>query len=77
MQLIGRLKESVEKTKSIDEARDIIEEAGMRLTNEELDCVVGGKKPPKVEMIEHDDTELDIGDRVPLVPGLNSGTTGR
>lgn len=42
MELVGKLKEQVEKTESKDEAKKVIEEAGMLLTDEELDNVAGG-----------------------------------
>ncbi len=42
MELIGKLKKDVENSKDIKEARDIMEKAGMRLTDEELQSVSGG-----------------------------------
>jgi len=42
MKLTGALKEEVSKAQSKDEARDILEKAGMSLTDEELDMVAGG-----------------------------------
>ena len=42
MKLVGDLKEKVEKTENLEEAKTIIEEAGMELTTEELDEVAGG-----------------------------------
>ena len=42
MELIGKLKEKISKAKSKDEAKDIMEDAGMRLTDDELDVVAGG-----------------------------------
>ena len=42
MELIGKLKKDVENSKDIKEARDIMEKAGMRLTNEELQQISGG-----------------------------------
>ena len=44
MKLIGELKKQVEETKSKEEAKEIIEKAGMQLTDEELDNVTGGHK---------------------------------
>ncbi len=41
MKLIGNLKNKVEKANSKEEARDIISKAGMDLTMDELDIVVG------------------------------------
>ncbi len=43
MQLVGDLKDKVEKAENQEEAKKIIEEAGMELTTEELDQVAGGK----------------------------------
>ena len=42
MQLTGELKEKVEKTESKEEAKGLIAEAGMELTDEEIDQVSGG-----------------------------------
>ena len=42
MKLTGTLKEEVSKAQSKDEARDILEKAGMSLTDDELDMVAGG-----------------------------------
>ncbi len=36
MKLIGELKEKVEKTETREEAKKVIEEAGMELTDEEM-----------------------------------------
>ena len=43
MELTGKLKEQVEKAETREEAKKIIEEAGISLTDEELDQVAGGK----------------------------------
>lgn len=42
MNLIGKLKEKVEGANSKDEAKTIIEKAGMQLTDEELEKAAGG-----------------------------------
>ena len=42
MELLGNLKDKVAKSKNREEARNIIEEAGMRLTDDELNMVAGG-----------------------------------
>ncbi len=47
MELTGKLKEQVEQAKDKAEAKKIIEEAGMQLTDDELDQVAGGKKVRK------------------------------
>ena len=44
MKLIGNLKKQVEETSSKDEARSLIEKAGMALTDDELDQVAGGQR---------------------------------
>ncbi len=49
MKLTGELKEKVEKTENKEEAKKIIEEAGMELTDEELDQVAGGPILPMLE----------------------------
>jgi len=46
MELVGKLKEKVEQTKDKEEAKKIIEEAGMVLTDEELENVAGGRVRP-------------------------------
>ena len=42
MQLTKELKEKVEKAASAEEAKQILEEAGVKLTEEELDQAAGG-----------------------------------
>ena len=42
MQLTGELKEKVEKAETKEEAKKTIEEAGMELTDEEMEQVAGG-----------------------------------
>ena len=44
MKLIGNLKKQVEETNNKEEAKEVIEKAGMKLTDEELDQVTGGVK---------------------------------
>ncbi len=44
MKLVGELKKQVEETKNKEEAKEILEKAGMELSDEELDQVVGGMK---------------------------------
>ena len=43
MKLTGELKEQVEETDSREEKKRLIEEAGMELTDEEMDIVSGGE----------------------------------
>ena len=42
MKLIGELKKQVESTATKEEAKDVIANAGMELTEDELDQVTGG-----------------------------------
>ena len=42
MKLVGELKKQVEETKNKEEAKEVIEKAGMQLTDKELDHVTGG-----------------------------------
>ena len=42
MKLVGELKDKVEKAETKGEAKEIIKDAGMELTDEELDQVAGG-----------------------------------
>ena len=42
MKLIGELKKQVDETKNKEEAKELIENAGMLLTDDELDNVTGG-----------------------------------
>ena len=42
MKLVGELKDKVEKAENQEEAEEIIKEAGMELTDDELDQVSGG-----------------------------------
>ena len=42
MKLTGDLKNQVEKAESKEEKKKLIEEAGMELTDEEMDQVAGG-----------------------------------
>lgn len=48
MELVGNLKKSVEKATTVEEKRHLIEDAGVALTDEELDSVVGGAMSPDV-----------------------------
>ena len=44
MKLIGNLRKQVEETNTKEEAKEVIKEAGMLLTDDELDLVAGGGK---------------------------------
>lgn len=52
MKLVGDLKEKVEKTENLDEAKKVIEEAGMELTDDELDQVAGGKNSRRSSLFQ-------------------------
>ncbi len=41
MKLVGDLKDKVEKTENQEEAKEVIEKAGMKLTDDELEKVAG------------------------------------
>ena len=43
MKLVGELKDKVEKAENQEEAKKIIKDAGMELTDEEMDQVAGGR----------------------------------
>ena len=45
MNLVGDLKEKVEKAESKEEAKQLIQDAGVELTEEEMEQVVGGRLP--------------------------------
>ena len=47
MKLTGDLKEKVEKAETPEEAKEIIKDAGMELTDEEMDQVAGGRENTK------------------------------
>ena len=51
MKLLGDLKDKVEKAENQEEAKKVIEEAGMELTDEELDQVAGGL-PRKITRVQ-------------------------
>ena len=42
MELLGKLKNEMAQAKSKDEAKEIMENAGIKLTDDELDSVSGG-----------------------------------
>ena len=43
MELTGKLKEQVEQAKTKEEAKELIAQAGMELTDEEMDQAADGK----------------------------------
>ena len=52
MKHVGNLKKQVEETKNKEEAKEVIEKAGMELTNKELDQVTGGARIPTISRIK-------------------------
>lgn len=50
MKLIGKLKEQMDKAKDKEEAKQIMENAGMELTDDELNAVTGGQSIPRNEI---------------------------
>ena len=44
MKLVGELKEKVNQAQTAEEAKQLIENAGMQLTDEEMDDVAGGRR---------------------------------
>ncbi len=72
MKLIGNLKKQVEETKNKEEAKEVIEKAGMELTDEELDLVAGGFNPfldKKCELCGSEYTYVCIDGRQHFVCG--------
>ncbi|MCR5764970.1 MAG: hypothetical protein K6G09_03215 [Treponema sp.] len=60
MELTGKLKEEMAQAKSKDEAKEIMENAGMKLTDDELDTVAGGWFDfSLLEFYQHMDRERD------------------
>ncbi len=57
MELMGNLKDKVSKAKDKEEARGLIEKAGMKLTDDELDKVAGGK----TSLFDNASTRDDFG----------------
>lgn len=53
MKLVGELKSKVEKTENIEDAKEIIKNAGMELTDEEMDKVAGGRGTTDINGNEH------------------------
>ena len=53
MKLTGELKKQVEKTDNRDEKKRLIEEAGMELTDEEMDIVSGGSHDLRLNSKNH------------------------
>ncbi len=69
MKLIGKLKEDVEKAEKKEEAKKIIEKAGMELTDEEMDQVAGGETMKPIKPISEIERMLSGPAPETLVPG--------
>lgn len=67
MNLIGEIKDEAERTETMKEKKNIIAEAGMELTDEELAGVSGGRKYeiPREDITPH---PSDVYDPIPEVP---------
>ena len=68
MKLTGELKEKVEKAENTAEAKDIIAEADVELTDEEVDNVAGGRLSTRVG---------DPGNSTGFVNNATIGNMGR
>ena len=53
MKLVGELKDKVEKAETSEEAKKIIKDAGMELTEEELNDATGGTFIPREFKFNH------------------------
>ena len=70
MKLVGKLKDSVKKAESKEQAKELIADAGMELTDEEMDQVSGGGGIGWKEIDETDGWEE-------VSPGLYTDGYGR
>ena len=70
MKLTGKLKENVEKAENKEQAKELIADAGMELTDEEMDQVSGGGGIGWKEIDETDGWEE-------VSPGLYTDGYGR
>ena len=59
MKLIGKLKENVDKADDKEQAKGLIAEAGMELTDDELNIVTGGVAYPSSEMYTDGNVSYD------------------
>ncbi|MBR3468216.1 MAG: hypothetical protein IKH28_00730 [Lachnospiraceae bacterium] len=62
MKLTGELKEKVDQTKNLEEAKDVIAKAGMLLTDDEVSEVAGGGVYDKLYKIARTDGRKRIND---------------
>ena len=63
MKLVGKLKDSVKKAEAKEQAKELIADAGMELTDEEMDQVSGGLayKAVNSALTELDEEGIDVG----------------
>ena len=54
MELIGNLKKKVDKASSKEEKRELIEKAGMKLNDMELEMISGGLAPTFFSSFPHE-----------------------
>jgi hypothetical protein len=59
MKLVGKLKEKVEKAKSLEEAKEVIKEAGIELSDNELKQIAAGTSIFRPEQSYFED-KLDV-----------------
>jgi hypothetical protein len=59
MKLIGNLKDKVENAEDKEQAKGLIAEAGMELTDDELNIVTGGVAYPSSEMYTDGNVSYD------------------
>ena len=59
MKLVGKLKERVEKAKSLEEAKEVIKEAGIELSDNELKQIAAGTSIFRQEQSYFED-KLDV-----------------
>ena len=69
MKLVGELKKQVEETNNKEEAKELIENAGMLLTDEELDNVTGGNDDFAIDNGYNENYEVSVnpGDGLDLL----------
>ena len=59
MKLVGKLKEDVAKATNVETAKKLIEEAGIQLTDEELEQVSGGLPIPLPDDKEVNEADIE------------------
>lgn len=74
MKLIGNLKKEVDKARTKVEKRELIEKAGMKLDDSELEMVTGGTGEDWNEIARrmYDNTDHEIENDITKVPDLDN-----